>query len=124
MHKTHKSLHQHKTNMKAKVIQKKQSKWDSFKKTERSLNRSCDQMDVILRKIHHLDHRRKLSLKRENNPVTMTLSLQLDVLRGMYNMYYQYADVKAKQLHELSQECCEEMALFDSDSDDVVSCID
>ena len=52
-------------------------------------------------------------MKRENNPVTMTLNLELQVLRGMYNVFYQYAEIKSKQLEELYKECSEEMMKCD-----------
>ena len=91
----------------------KSAKLNSYKKTESALNKSCDQMDVIMRKISHLDYRQKLSMKRENNPVTMTLNLELQVLRGMYNVFYQYAEIKSKQLEELYKECSEEMMKCD-----------
>ena len=66
-----------------------------------------------MKKISYLDHRRQLATKNENNPVTMTLGLQLQVLRGMYNAYYGYSEMKAKQLEELHQEYCEEMVSQD-----------
>lgn len=66
-------------------------------------------MAMLMKKISNLDHRRQLAVKNENNPVIMTLGLQLQVFRGMYNAYYSYSETKAKQLEELYQECCEEM---------------
>ena len=101
--------------MKSQLMKKSQNKRESFKKTERCLNRSCDQMDLILRKINHTNQRKKNAMKIDGNPVTMTLGMQLQVLEGMYNVYYKYAEIKAKELQQLSQECCEELAGFGED---------
>ena len=75
----------------------------SFAIAERCLDRSCDQMEVLLSKISFLEEKLERALQTENVAVEKNLSLQLDVLRGVYNMYYKYSEVKATQLMALAQ---------------------
>ena len=86
--------------MKAKVMMRK----TSYKETEKVLDRSCDQMTTILQKISKIERRYKLAIKNRKTLTADSLSMQLQVLRGVYNMYYCYAEVKAKQLVTQSQQ--------------------
>ena len=68
------------------------------------LDRSCDQMTAILQKVAKLERRYKYAVKNRKILGADSLSIQLQVLRGVYNMYYCYAEVKAKQLVVMSQQ--------------------
>ena len=77
---------------------------NSFAVIERCLDRSCDQMEMLLAKISFLEQRLQNAEENQNEAVMKNLTLQLDVLQGVYSMYYSYSEVKATQLMMLSQQ--------------------
>ena len=74
-----------------------------FAMIERCLNRSCDHMEMLLIKIRHLEEKMERAEEKENEAVRNNLNLQLEVLHGVYSMYYSYSEVKATQLMLLTQ---------------------
>ena len=76
----------------------------SFAIAERCLDRSCDQMEILLSKIDFLETRLNQALANENEAVARNVNLELDVLHGVYDMYYKYSEIKANQLMALSEQ--------------------
>ena len=71
---------------------------------ERCLNRSCDQMEMLVIKIRHLGAKLERAEENENVVVRRNLNLQLEVLHRVYSMYYSYSEVKATQIMLLTQQ--------------------
>ena len=99
--------------MKVKSVTRKVGKY-SYKTTEKMLDKSCDQMTVILKKVEKLEHRYKLAVKNQKMMIADNVKLQLHVLRGMYNMYYCYAEAKSKQLVVLNQQLVSDLYMTPS----------
>ena len=55
-------------------------------------------MQQLLDKIKYVQARHQRALKHNNDNRSRQLQVQLQVLQGMYGMFYQYADIKASQL--------------------------
>ena len=70
----------------------------TLKEVEKRLHRVCDQMTILHTKIQNLRLRYQRTRHTPGSPLNQSLSMQLNVLQGMYNAYYQYA---AKQTQEL-----------------------
>ena len=73
----------------------------STKVTEMHLNKACDQMQHILAKISEVKTRHQRALKHNQPNRVRQLKVQLQVLQGMYNIFHQYADHKARQMAAL-----------------------
>ena len=73
----------------------------STKATEIRLNKACDQMQQILAKINEVKTRHQRALKHNQHNRSRQLKVQLQVLQGMYNVFHQYADHKARQMAAL-----------------------
>ena len=77
---------------------------DEFTKTERRINKACDQMSVIHSKIKGLQIRRQRALKKQQHSFAKNYEMQLQVLQGVYNMYHMYCSKKAEVLMQLEDE--------------------
>ena len=73
----------------------------SSKATEMHLNKACDQMQNILAKISEVKTHHQRALKHNQPNRARQLKVQLQVLQGMYNVFHQYADHKARQMAAL-----------------------
>jgi hypothetical protein len=71
------------------------------KTTEISLNKACDQMQQLLGKIKEVKTRHQRALKRNQENRHRQLKVQVQVLQGMYNVFHQYADQKARKMAAL-----------------------
>ena len=69
--------------------------------TESRLNGACDQMQQLLHQISYINTRHQRALKHNQANRCRQLKVQLQVLQSMYNMFYQYADHKARQMAAL-----------------------
>ena len=74
-----------------------------FQMAERCLDRSCDQMEVLVKRIQLLQEKQEAARRSGLEPVAYSLEIQLDVLREVYNMFYRYSEVKANELILLNQ---------------------
>ena len=72
---------------------------NTFEEVEGRLNKCCDQMAVLLDKIASMQARLKRAKSLGNVLLVQSLDMQLKVLKNMYNMYYQYAENRADELH-------------------------
>ena len=71
------------------------------KATEGRLSQACDQMQQLLDHISYTKTRHQRALKHNQPNRCRQLQVQLQVLQGMYNVFYQYADLKARQVAAL-----------------------
>ena len=65
---------------------------------EMKIHRVCDQMTLLHSKIESLQIRYQRTRHLPESPVTQSVSMQLNVLQGMYNTYYQYAAKETQKL--------------------------
>ena len=77
------------------------SKKQLFFRTEKQVNGSCDQMVTLLAQIAELQIRLKLAAKRNQAHFVKHLELKLQVLQGVYNMYYEFTNQKVELLIKL-----------------------
>jgi len=66
--------------------------------SEKHINLACDQMQRLLAQIDTVQVRHQRAVKRNQDNRSRQLAVQLQVLQGMYTMFYQYADLKVGQL--------------------------
>ena len=90
-------------NLSAKRCSVFTNKVEVYKEAERRIQKACDQMDMILSKIQDVELRYQRAVK-DGHQCTSNYELQLQVLRGMYNMYYTYCSQKAQILAELEED--------------------
>ena len=65
---------------------------------EQRLHKVCDQMTILHSKIQNLQLRHKRTSKCPESPLAQSVGMQLNVLQGMYNAYYQYAARQTQKL--------------------------
>lgn len=65
---------------------------------EGRVHKSCDQLEVLHRRITDLSVRHKRAVKKGLRPMSKSLAMQLDVHQAMYTTFYSYAEVQAKEL--------------------------
>ena len=68
---------------------------------ERCLNTTCDQLQLLSDKICGVQVRLDRSRVHRQRGAGQSLELQLVTLQGMYNMYYQYGEVKGHEIMAL-----------------------
>ena len=76
---------------------------DAYEEVERCIHKACDQMDAILNKIHDLELRHARAVKNGHLGAG-NYELQLQVLRGVYNMYHTYCSKKSQILIALEED--------------------
>ena len=101
-----------KSKMKASSINRQTKADVTLKGVEKRLHQVCDQMTILYSKIDNLQLRYQRTRHTPDSPLNQSLSMQLNVLKGMYNVYYQYA---AKQTEKL-------MILYGSGLQEVQQC--
>ena len=65
---------------------------------EGRVHKSCDQLQMLNRKISDLRVRHQRASHRGQRPFCKNLQLQLDVYQGLYNTFYTYTATQAHQL--------------------------
>ena len=65
---------------------------------EEQVNKSCDQMEALLRRISGLRIRHKRARQNGHGPSRRSLQLELSVLEGVYAAYYTYTERQAQKL--------------------------
>jgi hypothetical protein len=68
-----------------------------FQWLEQRLEKTCDHMSVLLRRIQHIE------LGSHSGSVVSCKHLQLQVLRGIYHVYYTYASKISSELVKVTQ---------------------
>lgn len=76
----------------------------TLKGVEKKIHKACDQMTILHNRIQNLRLRYKRTKQNPGSPLNQSLSMQLNILQGMYNVYYQYA---AKQTEKLKVLYCQ-----------------
>ena len=69
-----------------------------FNRTEKQVSCSCDQMAALLSRISELQIRLKIAVKRNQTHFVKPLELKLQILQGVYNMFYEFTSQKAELL--------------------------
>ncbi len=69
-----------------------------IKLTEVCLSKACNQMQQLLAKISEVKTRHQRALKHNQADRCRQLKMQLQILQGMYNVFHQYGDHKARQM--------------------------
>ena len=80
------------------ALKKPQRKKATFPMVEKQLHKACDQLDLIQHQIQQVQVR----LTRCRLPgAKHSLQVRLQVLRGMYSVFYTYSKVKAEVLQDM-----------------------
>lgn len=81
----------------------------TLKGVEKRLHKVCDQMTILHTRIENLGLRYQRTKHTPGSPLNQSLSMQLNVLQGMYNVYYQYAAKQTEKLMVLYGQGLEEV---------------
>ena len=76
----------------------------SLRKAEKFLDRSCDQMDVLQRQIQNLERRQTRAKANNNSAIQQSIKIELQMLRGVYAMFYEYAEEVTEKMAKAYQE--------------------
>ena len=91
-------------NKKQEIQQTIQQAARVFQVLEKRLDSACDQMSVLHSQISELKVRHQRALRQQNTAFSNSLQLRLQTLQGVYNMYYQYAELRSAQMHQLQMQ--------------------
>lgn len=75
-----------------------------YRDTEMKMHKACDQMQVLLSKINDLQQRHRRAVHHNQQTFMQTYKMQINVLQGVYNMYYMYCSQKAEVLVKLEDQ--------------------
>jgi len=70
---------------------------------EKSLHKTCDQMERLQSRISVLRARHQRASHKSRLAAAESLRLQFSVLEGVYAMYYSYAETQCEQLLQCDQ---------------------
>lgn len=76
--------------------------------TEQRFERACEQIILLNDRMNIVKRRYFDAKRRENRALRKSLHLQLAVLEGVRNMYFEYARRKAEEVVELRRELFDE----------------
>ena len=81
--------------MKNNTISKKRF---SLRKAEKCMDKSCDQMDLLLKKISALENRKSRAKQSRNLALSEVVDFELRTMRGVYAMFYDFAEELSEQM--------------------------
>ena len=70
----------------------------SLRKAEKCLDKSCDQMDMLLKKISTLENRKARAKQIKNPALSEVVDFELRTMRGVYAMFYDFAEELSEQM--------------------------
>ena len=82
---------------------------------ERAFKRACDEILCLNRKIEYLSKRYDVARKENRRSFRYNLRLQMAVVEGVRNMFYEFASKKADEISELRFQVNVEMSDDDDD---------
>ena len=91
------------SNSKMSILDRKPQQ-SSFSRTEHQIHSACDQMSLLLRAIQDVQVRAQRATKRQQDFTAKSLEMRVQVLQGVYNMYYEFCRQKADLLVQLEEQ--------------------
>ena len=77
---------------------------EAYTELERRIHKACDHMMQIRAKIQDVSVRLERAAEKNREPFVYSYQTQLQVLQGVYNMYYAYCSKKCEELMEMEQQ--------------------
>ncbi len=84
--------------MKARLRSVHPDRCSQIVQAECRLTQACHQMQALLVKISDVQTRYQRAVKHNHDTRRSQLKVELQVLKGMYNLFYHYADLKARDV--------------------------
>ena len=85
--------------------------YNRFFALERKLNKSCDQLEILIGRIQHLQQRLDSAVNSGHHTIASRLQMELQTVHNVYNMYHKYSSICADEMMLLQQQMSPELSV-------------